>query len=136
MIVEITDETNVAQAWGILPVTWSFGTTMGSVFLIYCVLIICTKSVSRPLIGGVLAKPVEGFPGIFGESAFLKKYPYFLPCSVSASICAFSWLMVLFFMTEVNGIPLNLNHAYGFHADYETSNDSDAIPFRWKKQRR
>lgn len=32
MVAEMTDETNVAQAWGILPFTWSFGTTLGSVF--------------------------------------------------------------------------------------------------------
>ena len=32
MIVEITDETNVAQAWGIFPLPWSLGTSMGFVF--------------------------------------------------------------------------------------------------------
>lgn len=37
MTIEITDSTNIAQAYGILPITWSLGTTLGSVFAIHCV---------------------------------------------------------------------------------------------------
>ena len=42
MIVEITDETNIAQAWGILPMTWSFGTTLGLVFYLLRVYSSCS----------------------------------------------------------------------------------------------
>lgn len=33
MTFEITDSTNIAQAYGILPITWSVGTTLGFVSL-------------------------------------------------------------------------------------------------------
>ena len=40
MVAEITDSTNVAEAYGILPIPWSIGTTLGYVFVIYCVYIL------------------------------------------------------------------------------------------------
>jgi len=82
MTMEITDSTNIAQAYSILPITWSVGTTVG------------------PLIGGSLARPAERFPKVFGDYAFFKKYPYFLPCSVSATVTALSWLIAFLFMKE------------------------------------
>ncbi|KAI9573798.1 major facilitator superfamily domain-containing protein [Boletus coccyginus] len=82
MVTEITDSTNIAQAWSILPFAWSFGMTLG------------------PLIGGSLARPAERFPEIFGESGFFNEYPYFLPCAVSASVTALSWLITYLFMKE------------------------------------
>ncbi|KAH7885802.1 major facilitator superfamily domain-containing protein [Phlebopus sp. FC_14] len=82
MVAEITDSTNIAQAYGILPFAWGAGSTLG------------------PLIGGSLARPVDRFPGVFGHSAFLKKYPYFLPCAIPATFTALSWLITLLFMKE------------------------------------
>ncbi|KAF8552736.1 MFS general substrate transporter [Imleria badia] len=82
MTIELTDSTNMAQAYGILPITWALGTAAG------------------PLIGGSLASPAERFPKIFGDSVFFKKYPYFLPCSVSATVTALSWFIALLFMKE------------------------------------
>lgn len=35
MTMEITDSTNIAQAYAILPITWSFGLTVGFVFVIH-----------------------------------------------------------------------------------------------------
>ncbi|KAF9219758.1 MFS general substrate transporter [Gyrodon lividus] len=82
MVAEITDSTNMAQAYGILPFSWAFGSTVG------------------PLIGGSLAKPADRFPEIFGNSAFLNKYPYFLPCSVPATVTALFWLITFIFLKE------------------------------------
>jgi len=82
MTIDITDSTNIAQAYGILPSVWYIGETLG------------------PLVGGSLARPADRFPKIFGQSEFLKEYPYFLPCAVSASITAISWLIILIFMKE------------------------------------
>lgn len=62
MLAEITDDTNQARAFAFLPATWAIGATVG------------------PLIGGYFSHPAERFPEIFGGSAFLKDYPYFLPC--------------------------------------------------------
>ncbi|KIJ65162.1 hypothetical protein HYDPIDRAFT_131492 [Hydnomerulius pinastri MD-312] len=82
MVAEITDSTNMAQAYGILPFAWATGTTLG------------------PLIGGSLARPADRFPEVFGNSTFLKKYPYFLPCSVPATVTALSWLITFLFLKE------------------------------------
>lgn len=34
---------------------------------------------SRPAVGGLLAKPVEGFPSVFSPNGIFEKYPYLLP---------------------------------------------------------
>ncbi|KAL4066073.1 major facilitator superfamily domain-containing protein [Scleroderma yunnanense] len=82
MIGELTDSTNIAHAFSFLPSTWYLGATTG------------------PLIGGLLERPAEKFPGIFGNSTFLKEYPYFLPCSVPATTAAVFWLVGFFFLKE------------------------------------
>jgi len=61
----------------------------------------CAEQIPRPLIGGSLARPAERFPNIFAESGFFNEYPYFLPCAVSATFTALSWLITYLFMNEV-----------------------------------
>ncbi|KAI9573797.1 major facilitator superfamily domain-containing protein [Boletus coccyginus] len=100
MVVEITDSTNIAQAWSILPSAWFFGTTVGFVFVITAYPSFCAKQTPRPLVGGSLERPAERFPEIFGESGFFNEYPYFLPCSVSATFTGLSWLITFLFMKE------------------------------------
>ncbi|KAH7885840.1 major facilitator superfamily domain-containing protein [Phlebopus sp. FC_14] len=82
MIAEITDPTNIAEAFAYLPFTWSAGTTIG------------------PLIGGALAHPAERFPDVFGNSAFFTKYPYFLPCAVPATVSALCWAITYLYLDE------------------------------------
>ncbi|KAG2359977.1 MFS multidrug-resistance DHA1 sub-family [Suillus spraguei] len=66
MVMDITDTTNLPKAYGYMPLPWMLGTLVG------------------PLVGGSLSRPVDRFPEIFGRSKFLKIYPYFLPCAISA----------------------------------------------------
>ena len=54
-----------------------------------------------PMIGGSLSRPTERFPDTFGNSEFLRKYPYFLPCAFSATFSAFAWLLTFVFLREV-----------------------------------
>ncbi|KAH7914803.1 major facilitator superfamily domain-containing protein [Hygrophoropsis aurantiaca] len=82
MVAEITDSTNMPQAYAYLPFAWSSGTTLG------------------PLIGGSLARPADRFPNVFGHSSFFKTYPYFLPCAVPATVSALSLFITLFFLKE------------------------------------
>ncbi|ANB11278.1 hypothetical protein AWJ20_4082 [Sugiyamaella lignohabitans] len=49
------------RAFAILPITMNVGTVVG------------------PMIGGLLADPANNYPWLFGDSEFLKKYPYILP---------------------------------------------------------
>ncbi|KAK2459582.1 hypothetical protein APHAL10511_008392 [Amanita phalloides] len=74
MIVEITDSTNIAQAWGYLNVAWFVAATLGSA------------------VGGSLSRPADQFPRLFGSSEFFKKYAYFLPCAVCSAFLFMSWM--------------------------------------------
>ncbi|KAJ5496383.1 Tetracycline resistance protein TetA/multidrug resistance protein MdtG [Penicillium fimorum] len=49
------------RAYAIMPFVWSIGTIIG------------------PAIGGLLAKPAEGFPSLFPADGFFGKFPYLLP---------------------------------------------------------
>ncbi|KAF9532628.1 major facilitator superfamily domain-containing protein [Crepidotus variabilis] len=73
---ELTDSTNRAEGFSLLPVVWGFGATMG------------------PLIGGTLSRPHERFPYAFGGQ-FWEKFPYFLPCLVTASYVLIAFLITL-----------------------------------------
>ncbi|KAL5493072.1 hypothetical protein ACEPAI_4521 [Sanghuangporus weigelae] len=84
MMGEMTDATNVARAFAYQPISWSTGATIG------------------PLIGGALSHPTERFPGLLGESSFLKSHPYFLPCSIPATFSILAWLVTLFLLKETN----------------------------------
>ncbi|KAG0709385.1 major facilitator superfamily domain-containing protein [Suillus ampliporus] len=81
MIAELTDSTNMAQVFALMPISWKTGCFVG------------------PLIGGMLARPQDSWPAIFAHS-FWSKYPYFLPCAVVACLVLPSFPMLLFFLEE------------------------------------
>ncbi|KAG2153126.1 MFS general substrate transporter [Suillus bovinus] len=78
---ELTNSTNIAHGFALLPMIWSIGNCAG------------------PLIGGMLARPQDHWPSLFLNS-FWGKYPYFLPCVVSASLLLLTFFMVLCFLKE------------------------------------
>lgn len=84
MIAEFTDSTNVAQAFSYMPLSWSTGSTVG------------------PLIGGALSKPHERFPKLFGNSVFMKTYPYFLACSIPATFSLLTIAITYIYLKEVS----------------------------------
>lgn len=62
MVAEMVPERELQpRAFSIMPLVW----TMGSIF--------------GPAFGGALARPAERHPDLFGDSTFLKKYPFALP---------------------------------------------------------
>ncbi|KAH7928319.1 MFS general substrate transporter [Leucogyrophana mollusca] len=81
MIGELTDSTNMAQAFATLPLVWCVGITVG------------------PFMGGTLARPHERFPGVF-SGAFWVDYPYFLPCFTAACFTAVGFILVSLFLKE------------------------------------
>lgn len=99
MVGELTDSTNMAQAFGIMPVIWATGVTIALVSIQDAQY--CTDSVFSPLIGGTLSHPYERFPKVFG-GAFWHQYPYFLPCFASACFSGVSFLIALCFLKEVS----------------------------------
>ncbi|KAF9237647.1 MFS general substrate transporter [Melanogaster broomeanus] len=81
IIGDITDHTNVAQAFSMLPAIFCIGATIA------------------PLYGGALAKPQDRWPELFpGE--FWAKYPYFLPCAISGAYTLFSFIACVLFLKE------------------------------------
>ncbi|KAG2128246.1 major facilitator superfamily domain-containing protein [Suillus clintonianus] len=92
MMVDITDSTNLAQAYAYMPIAWSTGGTIG------------------PLIGGLLSPPLERFPNVFKHSQFLKTYPYFLACAVPATFSALAWVVTFFFLRETVPTRVTLGH--------------------------
>ncbi|KAJ7595442.1 member of major facilitator superfamily multidrug-resistance, DHA1 sub-family [Mycena floridula] len=101
IMAEITDSTNISQAYGYQPIAWSTGGVLG------------------PMIGGALARPAEQFPSIFGGSSFLQKYPYFLPCAVPATFSAIAWLVTFFFLRETVEHPKPLAQHLGLRSSKE-----------------
>ncbi|KXG53937.1 Tetracycline resistance protein, TetA/multidrug resistance protein MdtG [Penicillium griseofulvum] len=68
------------RAYAIMPFVWSIGTIIG------------------PAIGGLLAKPAEGFPSLFPPDGLFGKFPYLLPnlvcCVLLLLSIAGSWLFL------------------------------------------
>ncbi|KIJ62761.1 hypothetical protein HYDPIDRAFT_93712, partial [Hydnomerulius pinastri MD-312] len=82
IIGEITDHTNVAQGFAMIPAVFCIGATIA------------------PLYGGGLSRPQDNWPELFSGS-FWTKYPYFLPCAVSAGFTLFAALISAIFLKEV-----------------------------------
>ncbi|KAH9018120.1 major facilitator superfamily domain-containing protein [Lactarius pseudohatsudake] len=88
MMSELTDETNVARGFSMLPMSQSLGYAIG------------------PLVGGMLSRPQDRWPGVFSHS-FWAEYPYFLPCFVAATCaCASLTANVIYLKETVNCGPL------------------------------
>ncbi|KAG1767185.1 MFS general substrate transporter [Suillus placidus] len=81
MVGELTDSTNMAQGFALIPIMWCIGGFVG------------------PLTGGTLARPQDNWPRLFAH-IFWSKYPYFLPCAVSACGLVLGFFVLLFFLEE------------------------------------
>ncbi|KAG1852057.1 major facilitator superfamily domain-containing protein [Suillus tomentosus] len=81
MLGELTDSTNMAQAFSLIPIVWSLGNFLG------------------PLMGGTLARPQDHWPVLFANS-FWGNYPYFLPCAVAACVLFVALFTMVFFLEE------------------------------------
>jgi MFS family permease len=81
-IGDITDATNRNYGFSFLSLAWSSGTIIG------------------PLLGGYLSQPVEKYPYIFENIELFKRFPYSLPCIVSAAITFVALIVSYFYLTE------------------------------------
>jgi len=81
MIAELTDETNVARGFSLMPMARAFGYIIG------------------PFIGGVLARPQDRWPDLFSHP-FWAKYPYFLPCLVAAAYVLLALILSTMYLEE------------------------------------
>jgi hypothetical protein len=76
---------------------------VGSCFLMHVTRSSRQSTSHRPLIGGILSKPHEHYPKVFGNPLW-EKYPYLLPCAVVASFTATAFLLTAFFLREARSI--------------------------------
>ncbi|KAG1884857.1 MFS general substrate transporter [Suillus subluteus] len=81
MMGELTDSTNMAQGFALIPIIWCVGGFVG------------------PLMGGTLARPQDHWPALFSGS-FWRDYPYFLPCAVAAFLLLVALVMMTLFLEE------------------------------------
>ena len=75
----------------------------------------------------MLARPAERFPNPFGENAFLKKYPYFLPCAIPATYSLIAWLVTFFFLKETLATPISIRRLFNISRERKTLILQDAI---------
>jgi len=114
IVAEVTDPTNLPQVIAYMPVAWSSGGALGYVGRSFDGSAIPTTACSST-IGGSLSRPAERFPDTFGNSEFLKKYPYFLPCAVAATFSALTWVITFVFLQEVSVEP---NFVFDCHSQF------------------
>jgi MFS family permease len=74
VIGEITDATNIADAFALVTVFWTTGITVG------------------PFIGGLLSQPAKRWPDVFGKFEYLQRHPYFLPCFAASLFALFVFM--------------------------------------------
>ncbi|KAI0302896.1 major facilitator superfamily domain-containing protein [Multifurca ochricompacta] len=99
MMAELTDETNVARGFSLIPVVWAVGGTIG------------------PFIGGVLSRPQDRWPGLFSHP-FWAEYPYFLPCLGTAFYAFMSFVLAAVFLKEtVECSPLAMHKTLDINSD-------------------
>ncbi|PFH48483.1 hypothetical protein AMATHDRAFT_149852 [Amanita thiersii Skay4041] len=84
---QMTDETNIADAFAQTPLMWSLGVTLG------------------PIMGGFLSQPAIRWPDSLGKLIYLRQHPYFLPCLASATGA------LLIFLIAFIGLPETLPSA-------------------------
>jgi len=99
-MAELTDETNEARGFSLLLMTWAFGYVIG--FAIFVTISFSRQHLTSlsPVVGGVLSRPQDRWPAIFWDP-FWGKYPYFLPCMVSAAFLCLSFVIVAIYFEEV-----------------------------------
>jgi hypothetical protein len=104
MNIELTDSTNRAQGFALMPVIWSTGSTIGLVTskIAPCVLQLILFCDS-PLIGGIFSKPHDRWPDVF-TGRFWTDYPYFLPCGIAAAFSALTFTITALFLKEVSSM--------------------------------
>ncbi|KAG1785580.1 major facilitator superfamily domain-containing protein [Suillus plorans] len=120
MIADITDSTNMSQAYAYIPFAWQAGIALG------------------PLIGGLLASPTVQYPELFGRFELLKAYPYFLPCGVIGTLALVWWCITFFFLSESTQPSTSFARFLGLYKSERSTVPSDSglrsktkpLPFR------
>ena len=101
MLAELTDDTNMARGFSLIPVIWAIGGTIGFGAFVSFLLLCLKPFFLRPLMGGVLSRPQDRWPNAFSHP-FWGEFPYFLPCLGTAAYATLSFILTAFFLKEVS----------------------------------
>ncbi|PWN21435.1 MFS general substrate transporter [Microstroma glucosiphilum] len=105
---ELTDSTNNARAFSLLPIMYGCGAIIG------------------PWLGGSFSHPVESFPSIFGGSSFLAKYPYYLPCGMSSLYILFAMVIGFLYLEETLPSKRRQHKVHALRQEAETTDGQTA----------
>jgi hypothetical protein len=105
IIAELTDETNIARGFSMLPLAAAIGQIIGYGILPKVSSFPRSYMDCSPFIGGVLSRPQDRWPGIFSHHFWLE-YPYFLPCLVVAALSLLQFIITALFLKEVGSLLL------------------------------
>ncbi|KAK0551528.1 hypothetical protein OC846_003243 [Tilletia horrida] len=80
-LAELTDESNQARAFSLIPLCYAVGSIFG------------------PVMGAWLSDPAETLPSFF-DTPFWRENPYFLPCAAAGSLNLLAAIFGFFFLQE------------------------------------
>ncbi|KAF9468186.1 major facilitator superfamily domain-containing protein [Collybia nuda] len=82
VIAEITDATNIGDAFSYISMMWGVGSTIG------------------PIMGGLLSRPAITWPDTFSKILLFRNYPYFLPCAAAAFLALITGVIAFLGLKE------------------------------------
>ncbi|KAK2460164.1 hypothetical protein APHAL10511_007843 [Amanita phalloides] len=88
VIGELTDSTNMADAFAVISLMWCTGVTIA------------------PFLGGLLSRPAERWPDTLGRLEYLRNHPFFLPCLAASVVSFFSFLAGFIALKETSSTAI------------------------------
>ncbi|KAJ7771274.1 major facilitator superfamily domain-containing protein, partial [Mycena maculata] len=82
VMAEVSDSTNVAEIYSLLPLMWTVGATLG------------------PFIGGTFANPASRYPDSLGKIRIFQEFPYLLPCALAGALALTAFAFGVFGLKE------------------------------------
>ncbi|KAI9452730.1 major facilitator superfamily domain-containing protein, partial [Russula earlei] len=95
MLGEMTDDTNIARVFSLIPLTWATGIIIGS------------------SAGGFLSRPHDRWPQLFSDP-FWVQHPYFLPCAATSVYAMASLVFASVFLKEVDTMTFDMSNLVTF----------------------
>ncbi|KAJ7199556.1 major facilitator superfamily multidrug-resistance, DHA1 sub-family [Mycena haematopus] len=112
VMAEISDSTNIAEIYSLLPFMWTIGVAVG------------------PFIGGTLANPATRYPDTLGKIDILREYPYLLPCATAGLLAFVAFVIGFLGLKETlpAAVARQKKSRQGTEVEPLLSNDSDVSP--------